>query len=112
VRAFVNRINNFSKKGKHKFITCVGRRQKATQAAKNRACRSPKGEKMFFTKHEKKRLNPWCVIIVGGLAAVGAVSLVGACRDKVMEKGRAVMSFFQKKKCECGDSYSKNPDPA
>ena len=59
---------------------------------------------MFFKKQEKKRINPWCVIIVGGLAVAGAVSIVNMGKDFVMEKGQAVMSFFKKKSasgCEC-----------
>ena len=68
---------------------------------------SPKGEKMFFKKQEKKRLNPWCVIIVGGLAVAGAVSLANMGKEFVREKGQAVMSFFKKKgsvSCECSPS--------
>ncbi len=52
-------------------------------------------------------MNPWCVIIVGGLAVAGAVSLVNAGKEFVREKGQAMMSFFKKKDasgCECVSS--------
>lgn len=63
---------------------------------------------MFLKKHEKRRLSPWCVIIIGGLATVGAMSIVSACRDTVMEKGRAIASMFKKGKggCACPESSS------
>lgn len=62
---------------------------------------------MFFKKQEKKRINPWCVIIVGGLAVAGAVSLVNTGKEFVREKGRAMMSFFKKNdsvSCDCTSS--------
>ena len=61
-------------------------------------------ENMFLRRQEKRRVSPICVIIVGGLAAVGAISLVGSCRDMLCEKGRAIASMFKRndsKKCGC-----------
>ena len=49
---------------------------------------------MLFKRQEKKRMNPWCAIMVGGLAVVGAVSIVTACKDTIMEKSRAIASLF------------------
>ena len=57
---------------------------------------------MFFRRQEKKRVSPLGVIIVGGLAAVGAISLVSSCRDMLCEKGRAIAAMFKRgdsKKC-------------
>ena len=61
---------------------------------------------MFFKKQEKKKLNPWAVIVIGGLATVGAVSIFNMGRDFITEKGSAIKSFFEKKikPCECGAS--------
>ena len=61
---------------------------------------------MFFRKQEKKRLNPWCVMIVGGLAIVGAVSLTNKGRELIRDKSRAVVSFFKGKTscCDCSSS--------
>ena len=62
---------------------------------------------MFLRRQEKRRISPICVIIIGGLATVGAVSLVGSCRDMLCEKGRAIASMFKKsdsKKCSCQES--------
>ena len=59
---------------------------------------------MFFKRPEKRRISPICIIVVGGLAAVGAISLFGSCRDMVCEKGRAIASIFKRgdsKKCTC-----------
>ena len=57
---------------------------------------------MFLKKPEKRRLSPWCVIMVGGLAAVGAVSIVTACKDSIKEKVQIITSMFSKKdKCRC-----------
>ena len=57
---------------------------------------------MFLKKHEKRSLSPWCVIMVGGLAAVGAISIVSACKDSIKEKTRAIASMFRKKeRCHC-----------
>ena len=61
---------------------------------------------MFFRRQEKKRVSPLGVIIVGGLAAVGAISLVGSCRDMICEKGRAIATMFKRgdsKKSSCSD---------
>ena len=62
---------------------------------------------MFFKKQEKKRINPWCVIIIGGLAVAGAVSLVNTGKEFIREKGCAVMSFFKRNdvsSCNCTSS--------
>ncbi len=58
---------------------------------------------MFFRKQEKKRMNPWCVIIVGGLAVVGAVSLTNKGRELIRDKTRAVAALFKGKGtgCDC-----------
>ncbi len=57
---------------------------------------------MFLKKPEKRRLSPWCAIMIGGLATVGAVSIVTACKESIKEKGRALMSMLGKKeKCPC-----------
>jgi len=60
---------------------------------------------MFFRKQERKRVNPWCVIVIGGLAVVGAVSLTNMGRDFIKEKSAAIASFLKgksKPECECG----------
>ena len=62
---------------------------------------------MFLKKHEKRRLSPICVIIVGGLATVGAMSIVGACRDMVCEKAQTIASMFKRtnsKKYSCAEA--------
>ena len=57
---------------------------------------------MFLKKPEKRRLSPWCVIMVGGLATVGAISIVAACKESIKEKTRMITSMFGKKdKCRC-----------
>ena len=57
---------------------------------------------MFLKKPEKRRLSPWCVIMVGGLATVGAISIVTACKDSIKEKTRMIATMFGKKdKCRC-----------
>ena len=61
---------------------------------------------MLFKRPEKRRISPLCVIVIGGLATVGAISLVGSCRDMLCEKGRAIASMFKRndsKKCNCHD---------
>ena len=61
---------------------------------------------MFFKKHEKRGLSPLCVIIVGGLATVGAMSIVGACREMVCDKAQTIVSMFKRgasKKCSCNE---------
>ena len=60
---------------------------------------------MLFKKREKRRINPWCVMIIGGLAIIGAVSLTKNGKEFITEKCRAVTDFFKKKKsCECDES--------
>lgn len=57
---------------------------------------------MFLKKPEKRRLNPWCVIMVGGLATVGAISIVTACKDSIKTKMQSITSMLCKKdKCRC-----------
>ena len=57
---------------------------------------------MFLKKPEKRRLSPWCVIMVGGLATVGAVSIVSACKDSIKDKMHSISQMFGKKdKCQC-----------
>ena len=57
---------------------------------------------MFLKKPEKRRLSPWCVIMVGGLATVGAISIVTACKESIKEKTRMITSMFGKKdRCRC-----------
>ena len=64
---------------------------------------------MFLKKPEKRRLSPWCVLMVGGLATVGAISIVSACKDTIKEKGRAVAAMFGKKdKCHCESSICED----
>ena len=64
---------------------------------------------MFLKKPEKRSLSPWCVIMVGGLAAVGAISIVSACKDSINEKTRAIASLFRKKeRCPCESVMSEN----
>ena len=62
---------------------------------------------MFFRKQEKKKLNPWCVIIVGGLAAVGAFSIFNAGKEFIEEKGCEIKSFF-KRKMKSGSAHSSD----
>ena len=55
---------------------------------------------MFLKKPEKRRLSPWCVIMVGGLATVGAISIVSACKDSIKGKMQSIAAIFGKKdKC-------------
>lgn len=57
---------------------------------------------MFLKKPEKRRLSPWCVIMVGGLATVGAISIVSACKDSIKGKMQTIAAMFGKKnKCQC-----------
>lgn len=57
---------------------------------------------MFLKKPEKRRLSPWCVIMVGGLATVGAISIATACKDSIKSKVRSITSMFGKRdKCHC-----------
>ena len=64
---------------------------------------------MFLKKPEKRRLSPWCAIMIGGLATVGAVSIVTACKESIKEKGHALMSMFGKKeKCPCESSITED----
>ena len=40
--------------------------------------------------------------MVGGLATVGAISIVTACKDSIKEKTRMITTMFGKKdKCRC-----------
>ena len=53
-------------------------------------------------KPEKRRLSPWCVIMIGGLATVGAVSIVTACKESIKDKMHSISQMFGKKdKCQC-----------
>ena len=62
---------------------------------------------MFFKKQEKKRLNPWCVMIIGGLAIAGAVSLTNKGKSFITERGRAIASFFGGRGCACESQSSE-----
>ena len=57
----------------------------------------------MFVRSEKRRVAPWLVLTVGGLAAVGAVSLVSGGRRAIRMAKRRVREMFSgtREECEC-----------